>query len=302
MDNFSPQTASFDLVFMISMVISVALFLLVTGVMIYFVFKYNRRRHPKPETVRSNTPLEIIWTLVPLALVLVIFYYGTEEFWFIRNTPKDAMVVKVTGRQWNWSFEYENGKRADELYVPVGKPVKLLLHSVDVIHGFYLPAFRIKEDVVPGKENYLWFKPETMGPADIFCSSYCGLRHAYMMSRVIVMSQPDFEKWYGGQPAQPQQAQANALQLLDKHDCTGCHSLDGTPSVGPTFKGIYGRRETVLIGSTEETVVVDESYLRQAITEPSRVKVKGSTAEMPVPQNMSDADLVAITQYLKTLK
>jgi cytochrome c oxidase subunit 2 len=302
MDASALQTSAVDTVFWISMVISVLLLLLVTVVMIYFVIRYHRRRHPRPEPVKSNTLLEIVWTLVPLILVMLIFYYGTDEFWFIRNPPKNAMIVKVTGQQWKWSFEYENGKRSDDLYVPVNRPVKLLLHSLDVIHGFYLPAFRIKEDVVPGRENYLWFKPETMGPADIFCSSYCGLSHAYMMSRVIVMSQPEFDKWYGGTPSEPQQVQASVLQILDKHDCTGCHSLDGTASVGPTFKGLYNRTQTVLMDGEEQTRPADEAYLRESILEPGKAKVKGSTADMPVPENLSETDLTAIIEYLKTLK
>lgn len=299
------QTAAVDLVFLISMVISVALLLLVTALMIYFVIRYSRRRHPKAEPVEGSTALEIAWTVIPTILVMVIFYFGMEEFKYIRTAPKDAINVQVTGRMWNWAYQYANGKRSDKLYVPVGKPVKLTLQSVDVLHSFYIPAFRIKEDVVPGRQTYLWFKPETMGPADVFCAEYCGQSHSYMLSKVIVMSQPEFDAWYSGRAAlaaAPTSAESTALGLLEKHDCVGCHTLDGTEAVGPTFKGIFGRRVVVTAGGQAKEIVIDEAYLRRAILEPNADMVKGSTANMPAPENLSDADLKTIIDYLKTLK
>lgn len=299
------QTAAVDLVFLISMVISVVLLLLVTGLMIYFVIRYNRRRHPKAEPVHGSTALEITWTVIPTILVMVIFYFGMEEFKYIRNAPKDALNVQVTGRMWNWSYQYANGKQSDKLYVPLGKPVKLTLQSVDVLHSFYIPAFRIKEDAVPGRQTYLWFKPETMGAADVFCAEYCGQRHAYMLSKVIVMSQPEFDAWYSGKEipsAAPTSAQKTALEILEKHDCVGCHTLDGTEGVGPTFKGIFGRSTVVTAGGQEKEIVIDEAYLRRAILEPDAEMVKGSTANMPAPEDLSDADLKTVIEFLKTLK
>jgi len=298
------QTASVDLVFWVSMAISVTLLVLVTALMIYFVFRYSRRRHPNAEKVEGSTALEILWTVIPTVLVMVIFYFGMEEFHFLRTVPKDAMNVKVTGRMWDWAYEYPNGRRTDTLYVPVDRPVKLTLESVDVLHSFYIPAFRIKEDAVPGRQNYLWFKPQTMGPADVFCAEYCGQSHSYMISKVMVMSQKEFEEWYSGAPAAAAAAapQPPALALLEKHDCIGCHTLDGIEGVGPTFKGIFGRTVVVVSGGKEQEAVIDEAYLRRAILEPDAEMVKGSTVNMPAPENLSDADLKIIIEYLKTLK
>ncbi|MGE5340528.1 MAG: cytochrome c oxidase subunit II [Candidatus Omnitrophota bacterium] len=187
---------SVDRTFTFILISSVILLVIVTGLMIYFSIRYGKKRHPRSSPVKQSLTLEILWTLIPTALVLVMFAYGYYGFQLMRTVPKDAITIKVTGRMWKWSFDYANGKNTDKLYVPVGKPVKLELRSLDVIHGFYVPAFRIKEDVVPGKVNYLWFKPEQMGAANIFCSSYCGQRHAFMLSEVIALSPDQYREWY----------------------------------------------------------------------------------------------------------
>lgn len=176
--------------------ISVALLLLVTFLMIYFVVKYRRRAGVEAVDVEGNTLLEIIWTVVPVALVLSMFYYGWVGFKTMREVPKNAMVVKVTGQMWFWTFEYSNGRRTEVLNVPVGSPVKLELNSLDVIHSLYMPAFRVKEDAVPGANNYLWFQADREGTYDLFCAEYCGTGHSTMITKVVAMPIDEFREWF----------------------------------------------------------------------------------------------------------
>jgi cytochrome c oxidase subunit 2 len=186
-----------DNTFILIVCISVFFLLLNTFLMIYFVVKYRQKKHPKAEQITGNTTLEVLWTLIPLALVMLIFFYGWAGFDNMRNVPKDAFVVQVTARMWQWSFDYPNKKHSDSLmYVPVNTPIKVEIHSVDVNHSFYLPAFREKEDAIPGKTNYMWFLPTKLGSYQIECAEYCGLHHSYMLGQLVVMSHEDFYDWY----------------------------------------------------------------------------------------------------------
>ena len=185
-----------DSIFLFIVVISLFFLLLVTGAMVYFVFRYRAKKHPKSENITGSTTLEILWTVIPLILVLMMFFYGWDGFQHLRNVPADAMVVKVTGRMWMWSYEYENGKRGDtNLVLPVNKNVKFELNSVDVNHSFYLPAFRIKEDVIPGRINYMWINTTQEGEYDIMCAEYCGLNHSYMLGKLKIVSENEFKDW-----------------------------------------------------------------------------------------------------------
>jgi cytochrome c oxidase subunit 2 len=185
-------------IFLFILLICATLLLLITFLMVYFVIKYNRKKNVSPADIKGNNTLEVIWTVVPTILVMAMFYYGWTGYKVMKNAPKDAMLVKVTGVRWKWTFEYENGKIADKLYAPLGRPVKLELSapSNDVIHSFYVPAFKIKEDVVPGMKTYLWFKPTELGEYDALCAEYCGVDHSKMLSKVIVMPEEEFRKWY----------------------------------------------------------------------------------------------------------
>ena len=173
----------------------IVLFLIVVIFMFFFVFKYNKKRHPRAVSVHGNTPLEIVWTVVPTVLALFMFYLGWTGYIQTRFVPKDALPVKVIGRQWNWSFQYANGKSSDTMYVPQGQPIKCLISSLDVIHGFYLPAFRQKQDAIPGRVRYMMLYPEQLGTYEITCSQYCGLDHALMATRLIVLPKDKFDKW-----------------------------------------------------------------------------------------------------------
>jgi len=184
-----------DLGFYIIIGISLILFIAITVVMIYFVIRYNRKRNPKATNIEGNNKLELIWTVIPTILVLVMFYYGWVGYKPMREVPKGAIEIDAIGRMWSWTFEYDNGIKSDKLIVPKNKPVKLNLISVDVNHALYIPAFRIKEDVTPGIDNYMWFEANELGSYDILCAEYCGLRHSYMITKLDVLPQEDYSKW-----------------------------------------------------------------------------------------------------------
>ncbi len=303
---YANTTVAVDSVFWFIAGASALLLLLVTGLMVFFAIKYHRSRHPQAQETYESTLLEITWTLIPTALVMVMFWYGYRAFLTMRNVPADALTVKVTGMMWKWGFEYPNGKKTEVLFVPLNKPVRLNLKSVDVIHGFYIPAFRLKEDVVPGKDNYLWFQPQGMGAADIYCSQFCGLKHAYMMSRVEVLSEADFTAWYTSTNTTVagtlNLSALPGIPLMQSKGCLICHRLDGTRGTGPSLLGIFGRTETVIENGKEKSIVVDDAYLRRALKEPSAEIVKGYADVMPPVPNLTEQDLETIVETLKQLK
>lgn len=190
--NFAKEV---DFAFMFTLVVSVFFLVLITGLMIYFVVKYNRKRNPKATNVHSNVFLEVTWTIIPTILVLIMFWYGWMWYVDMSEAPKDTLNIDVTAQMWKWTFKYENGKTTDSLYVPLDKPVKLNLHSLDVNHAFYIPKFRIKKDVYPNQQRMVWFEANELGSFDIACAEYCGLNHSYMYNKVKVMPQKEFELW-----------------------------------------------------------------------------------------------------------
>jgi cytochrome c oxidase subunit 2 len=292
-------TGKVDSAFFFIVASAVVLLVLVMIFMIIFLIKYNKKRHPQSQSVKESAALEIVWTIIPTLLVLVMFYFGWVNFEYIRNPPKDAMQVDVTARQWSWLFHYANGKEDDVLRVPVNKPVKLIMTSEDVLHCLFIPAFRIKEDCVPGFKTHLWFNANETGPFEIFCSEYCGAGHSHMRSQVIVMAQTDFDKWY--QTKEEVGAAAEGLKVLKANGCLGCHSLDGTKKLGPTFKGLFGRPEAVTTNGKARTITVDEAYIRHYIAEPNQDIISGYTPIMP-KFSLTNEELKAIIAYLETLK
>jgi cytochrome c oxidase subunit 2 len=282
------------------MVVSAAVLLFIVMTMtIVFLIRYRAKRHPQPLPVQDSTLLEVVWTVIPLALVLLIFYFGWVNFQFVRTPPAGAMPVNVTARQWSWLFSYENGREEDVLRVPLGRPVNLTMTSVDVIHCLFIPAFRIKEDCVPGLKTHLWFQADETGAYELFCSEYCGVGHSHMRSQVIVMPGEDFDRWY--QTPEETGAEQKGLKVLRSKGCLGCHSLDGSRGVGPSFKGLMGKQEVVVTAGRERTVTVDAEYIKRSILEPNSDVVKGFSAIMPkLP--VTDEDMAAILAYLETVK
>ena len=190
--NFSHNV---DAIFLFTLIVSIFFLVLITGLMIYFVVKFSRKRNPKATNLHGNVGLEIAWTVIPTILVLIMFWYGWVGYENMSEVPEDALPIQVTAQMWKWGFKYENGKTFDSLYVPVNKAIKLNLTSLDVTHAFYIPKFRIKKDVYPNQARTVWFRAEELGSFDIACAEYCGLNHSYMYNKINVISEADFNKW-----------------------------------------------------------------------------------------------------------
>jgi cytochrome c oxidase subunit 2 len=197
-DDVSNFVSSVDGTFLFTLIVSVFFLVLITFLMIFFVIKYSRKRNPKGTNIHGNMGLEIAWTVIPTILVLIMFWYGWQGYMEMVTIPKDAMPIKVTAQMWKWSFQYEDGKATDTLYVPVNKPIKLILNSNDVNHSFFIPAFRLKKDVFPNRERVTWFIAKETGAYNIACAEYCGMNHSYMYSKIIVMPEEEFKNWMYG--------------------------------------------------------------------------------------------------------
>ena len=297
-----------DNAFMLILGISFFFLIALTLVMVYFVYKYNNKKNPVATQIEGSTKLEIIWTVIPVILVLIMFYYGWAGWTPMKNPPKDTFNIKVVARMWNFTFEYENGKKTDTLFVPLNKAVKLGLNSLDVLHSLYIPAFRIKEDVVPGREKMAWFIPQQEGLFDLFCAEYCGLNHSYMINLVKVMPQEQFNSWYVDTIKQvaavTDSPAANGQRIMKNIGCFACHSIDGSKLVGPTFKGVYGHKVAVITDGNEREVDGDDEYIKRSIYEPNADVVKGYNKGMmqSYKGQLSDDDVAQIIEYMKTLK
>ena len=288
----------------------VSLFLLIglTLVMLYFVFKYNKKKHKIAVQNEGNTLLEVTWTVIPILLALMMFYFGWEGWKPMSKPPANAMTITTTARMWSFSFLYENGKESTDLVVPVNTPVKINLISVDVIHSLFIPAYRIKSDIVPGREKVMWFIPEREGDFDLYCAEYCGLRHSYMRSTVKVLSKKKFTAWYGdtailAKATSGSIAGDQGLTIMKFQGCMACHSTDGTKIVGPTYLNLFGRQEVVNRNGTEVTITVDEEYIKRSIFDPNADIVKGYPKGLmqSYKGKISDADIAKIIEYLKSL-
>lgn len=297
--------AQVDGVFLFITLVGLFFFVLTQGCLIYFAVRYRRKRGSEPaETpyITGSHLLETICVVIPSFAVLAIFIYGYLVYRDIRTPPADAVEIQVTARQWLYQFTYPDGRTAvNEVRVPVGKPVKFLMKSADVLHGFYLPDFRVKQDILPGAYTYLWLQPEKEGRYDIFCTQYCGTGHSVMRAVMIVMGREDYEHW-ARQEEKPETLSLpkKGEELMEHSGCLACHSLDGTPKVGPTLKGLFGRK---VVLSDGKSLIADESYIRESILEPNAKLVQGFPPVMPTFQGiLKEDDITAIIAYLKTVK
>mgnify|MGYP001627471773 CR=1 FL=1 len=291
-----------DLSLYIIVGISLVFLIGITAVMIYFVFRYNKMRNPVATNIEGSNLLEVLWTAIPTLLVVVMFYYGWMGFKPMRSVPDGAMEVKAYGQMWKFSFEYPDGRITDSLVVPLGKPVKVNLVSRDVLHSFYIPAFRMKEDMVPGKNNFMWFEATKTGRYDILCAEYCGQLHSYMLSSVTVLSESDYAQWLASAPNLADEHPG--LALLKQNACLTCHSQDGSKIIGPSFRGLYGRTEIVETDGKERELLADDEYIARSIREPNADVVKGYMKGLMVSYAnvLNDEQIAHIIDYLKTLK
>jgi cytochrome c oxidase subunit 2 len=297
-----------DTTFLVILGISFFFLIFLTVLMLVFIYKYNRKRNPKATQIEGSTKLEIVWTVIPLLLTLLMFYFGWAGYKPMTKVPDNAMEVTVYGRMWNFMFEYENGKRTDTLYLPKDQPVKLNLVAMDVLHSLYIPAFRVKQDMVPGKENnFMWFEPQKEGIFELYCAEYCGLQHSYMYSYVKVMEDTAFQSWMVDTTlvatTDIEAPTATGRRIMQNIGCFACHSIDGTKLVGPSFKGIWGATHTVTTGRDKREVEVDEEYIRRSIYDPNADVVEGFNRGLMLSYEgqLSEEDVEYIIEYLKTL-
>lgn len=290
-------------------IIGVAIFFIVglTALMILFIIKYNRKKNQKATQIKGSLRLELIWTIVPTLLVLVMFWFGWAGWKPMKNPPKDAREVTSISRMWSFSFEYENGKVSPNLVLPVNEPVVINLESVDVIHSLFIPAFRVKEDMVPGRTKQMWFRPQAEGTYDLFCTEYCGLRHSYMETTVEILSPEEFEKWYadttGVEAGEEEMAGSEGFAILRAQGCNACHSSDGSRLVGPSYLGLWESEVVVEENGEKKTVVADRDYIVNSIYQPNEQIVEGYQKGLmqSYEGTITQEDIDKIIEYLQSL-
>jgi len=289
-----------DALFLFLVAITVFFTGLIFLLVVVFALKYRRRSDDeRPKAIHGSLVLEAFWTVVPLGIALVIFVWGTYLYYVISRPPAAAMEVYVVGKQWMWKLQHPTGQREiNELHVPVNRPVRLTMTSEDVIHSFYVPAFRIKADVVPGKYTSTWFEATKTGEYHLFCAEYCGTSHAVMGGRIVVMEPAEYERWLTGE-ASAESLPAAGEALFARLACNTCHKSDGSGR-GPSLVGKFGKTEKLTSG---ETVAVDESYVRESILNPQAKITTGYPPIMPTFKGLVTEDqLLQLIAYIKSLK
>jgi cytochrome c oxidase subunit 2 len=306
--NLTNYTDKVDDAFLFILSVITFFLIAITVTIIVFLVKYRAREGRVAKQIEGNDKLEVIWTVIPLVLVLVMFWFGWRGWKpLFSKAPDDAMVINTTSRMWQFGFEYENGKKADTLYIPVGKAIKLDLEALDIIHSIYIPAFRLKQDMVPGDNKSVWFIANEPGRHDLFCTEYCGLRHSYMYSAVVVMPEDEFSEWYIDTTKKAVTAAPGVhpgLAIMQANACNTCHSLDGSKLVGPSYRGLFGKEEVVVTDGKKHTIVVDEEYLKKSIWEPNADIVDGYNKGLmqSYKDQITAAEVDSIIVFLKSLQ
>jgi cytochrome c oxidase subunit II len=275
----------------------------ITVFMIYTVIHFSRKKGREAQQFTGNNKLEALWITIPIILVLIMFHFGWVGFAPMRDVPDDAMPITAIGRMWEWEFDYGNGMKSKELVVPVNKPIRVNLKSEDVNHSLFIPAFRVKQDAIPGYSNYLWFIPTVVGEYEILCTEYCGLLHSSMLSRARVLEQDKYDAWFSEFKNSAAAPEPDGYLLLRNTGCIACHSLDGTKLVGPSFKNLFGEETTVLSGNTKKSVTVNEEYIKNSIYDPDSEIVSGYNKGLmrSYKDVINENDIQIIIDYLKTL-
>jgi cytochrome c oxidase subunit 2 len=289
-----------DLIYFFILAVCSFFAILVSVLVVTFAVKF-RRRHPDEvgADIHGSIALELLWTIIPFILSLVMFVWGADLFFRIARPPADSMEVFVVGKQWMWKVQHPEGVREiNELHVPVNRNVKITLGSEDVLHDYYIPAFRVKMDAVPGKLTTMWFRATKPGTYQIFCAEYCGTQHSGMIGHVTVMEEHDYEAWLAGGRSTGT-AVENGERLFTDLACITCHKTD-TTGRGPVLAGVFGSQVRLMDG---RTVVADENYLRESIVNPQAKVVLGYQPIMPTFQGtVSEENLMQLIAYIKTLK
>ena len=317
------QQVSYLYAFML--IVSVISFVILIGGMLYFLHKYKRKTaNDKTPYISHNHTLEFIWSFIPFVIFLTCFAWGAYVYLEMRDFKENALEVHVYGKKWVWEFEYKDGRRitptvgedgqqvASTMVVPIDTPVKLLMTSIKVtpedkavLHSFYVPALRIKQDVVPGRFSALGFTANKLGTFQVFCTEFCGTGHSTMMALIKVVSKEDFDKWVLGDDSAGGGKEVTLVdkgrQAYAKWACIGCHTLDGKVGTGPTWKGLYGSSRAFNDGTS---ATADENYIRESIWEPNKKISKGyEPNKMPAFKGMvSEEEIMAIIEFMKTVK
>jgi len=286
--------ALFIFLVVLSAFMSVAIFTMIT----VFALRYHRRRGHEAEQIEGSNSLEITWSVVPLFIFMFIFAWGAIIYFQERTPPRGTATVYVVAKQWMWKLQHEEGQREiNELHVPVGRDVRMVMTSQDVIHSFYVPAFRIKQDVLPGRYTTAWFRPTRPGTYHLFCAEYCGTQHSGMIGQVVVMEPAQYQSWLSGGGTTGSMAQ-NGEAIFQQLGCSTCHRFD-TQGRGPNLTGVFGRKVQLDDG---RMVTADEDYVRESIMNPAAKVVSGFKPIMPVFQGIvSEDQLNALVAYVKSL-
>jgi cytochrome c oxidase subunit 2 len=275
--------------------------LLISGVLIFFVIKYRRRSPFEiPRPVAGSHKLETLWSVIPFIISMSMFAWGAQVYFQMYRPPKNALEVYVVGKQWMWKIQHSTGQREiNELHVPAGRKVKLIMTSEDTIHDFFVPAFRIKADVLPGKYTTQWFEATKPGTYHLFCAEYCGMNHSGMIGSVVVMQPSEFDDWLSGNVGQQSPAVAGE-QLYQSLGCVSCHGARGEGGRGPALAGVFGREVFLTNG---QKVLADEAYIRESIENPQAKLVSGFGPIMPTFQGqVTPEQLIQIMAFIKSLQ
>ena len=306
---FPPKASTFaqetDSLFMAILWISLVFFVLIVAAMLYFMIQFRRRPGYRGDSrPLHNNALEITWTVIPTLIVIWIFARGVNGYMDMVRPPADTIDINVTARKWDWSFQYPNGAISDTLHVPVNQAIRLRMRSVDVLHAFYVPAFRAKQDVVPGRVTTLWFEPIKEGVYDLFCAEYCGDQHSEMIKQqgVFVTSREEYEQWLAEAAQPPTHPVAHGYWLYQRRGCKSCHAVEPDRRiVGPSFAGSFGDSLQTAAG---ESVVFDENYIRESILNPQAKAREGfqNASQMPSYQGqLTEEELTALTAFLQAM-
>jgi cytochrome c oxidase subunit 2 len=298
-DRASAIAGRVDAVFFFELAICAFFTALICVLILFYGTKYRRgSRVDRGNPVSANHLIEAIWVGVPLAISMVIFVVGTVVYFQMYRMPPNSSEVYAMGRQWMWQIEHPNGRREiNELHVPLGQPVKVLLSSQDVIHSFYVPAFRVKQDAVPGRYTSMWFQPDRVGKYHLYCAEYCGTKHSGMIGWVHVMEPADYQRWLESGTPTTSMADAGA-QLFRSYGCSGCHGLNSTVRA-PLLDGVFGHSVPLEGG---QVVTADERYIRDSILLPQSQVAAGYKPVMPTYQGrIKEDELLKIIAYIKAL-
>jgi cytochrome c oxidase subunit 2 len=293
----STTAANVDALYIFLLIVTALMTSLIFTAVVYFAARYRRQDGVLAEQIEGSTPLELTWSVIPLFVFLAIFGWGAVVYFKGRTPPRDSTEVYVVAKQWMWKLEHAEGQREiNELHVPVGRDVKLIMTSQDVIHSFYVPAFRIKQDVLPGRYTVEWFRATKPGTYHLFCAEYCGTTHSGMIGSIVVMEPAQYEAWMSGGTTGP--LSATGEKVFAELGCMTCHRSD-TQGRGPNLQGIFGKPVLLEDG---RTVTADENYVRESILDPGAKIVSGFKPVMPTFQGLvSEEQLNALVAYVKSL-